>query len=649
MSFLEKLEKASSDFAKVERWKGTFHDYLRLFETGEFPNMGELAHQRVFNMIADAGVQKSEHFGQKRMRYSFFEDSLYGLEHSVDEIMAYISSAAQRTETSRRMLLLWGPPSSGKSDLVQLLKRGLERWSQTNEGALFAISGSKMHENPFLLVPEHLRKEFSANYGVPIEGRLSPETAWQLEHVYKGDFMKYPVERIFLSEATRVGIGTWLPSDTKSQDISELVGGIDYAKIQEFGDEADPRAYNFDGELFVANRGIMEFIEGLKADEKFLRACLTATQEKAVKAPRFGLVYVDDFIIMHTNEEEFRSFMCEKKYEAYHDRMYIVRMPYNMSVSNEVAIYEKLLANTDATSSMSIAPRTLEAAAMFAVLSRLAEEEGDLSPIKKMKLYDGQHVHGFKQEQVPDIKKRHRDEGMNGVSPRFVIDQISAAISKSRENGRDYITALDLLRSLNTGVTNRDAFSEEQKTRFEQFIDDARREWNNLLRTDIQKAFFLEYGPEAKALCENYLDQIEAACADEKPRDPVTGEETELDEKLMDLIESQIGISESGRVDFRNEILRAFRNIEKRNRGKDPEDQIEFDYTQHSQLKEGIQKALFEERKGVIRMTVSARNPDPEGIKRLNDVVKRMCDQQGYSPGAANELLKYASAHLFDK
>ncbi|KKM13614.1 hypothetical protein LCGC14_1714480, partial [marine sediment metagenome] len=427
-----------------------------------------------------------------------------------------------------------------------------------------------------------------------------------------------------------------------SQDISELIGGIDYAKIQEYGDETHPDAYNFDGELFVANRGIMEFIEGLRSDEKFLRACLTATQEKSVKAPRFGLIYVDDLILMHCNETEFNEFMQEKKYEAYHDRMYIVRVPYNLSVDNEVAIYEKLLKGTDAVINMHIAPKSLEAASIFSILTRLEEPAGkDLTLIKKMQLYNGQHVKGFKLEQVSDLKKKSPREGMYGVSPRFIIDQISAAISKAKSEERDFITPLDILRTLNSGVQNRDSYTSEQKTEWLKHIDTARAEWNDLLRNDIQKAFFLSFEAEATNLCENYLDMIEASCAGEKPRDPITGDEVELDEKLMSAVEDQIEISDSGKEDFRNEILRAV--------GQAARKKIKFDYTKHAQLMEGIQKAMFEERKGAIRMTVSTRNPDPEAVKRLNAVIDRMVEQQGYSAAAANELLKYASSHLFDK
>ncbi len=645
MSFIEKLELASKKGSAEELWKGTFREFLKLYEEGKErnKNMGVLAHQRVFNMILAKGVEKTDHFGEDRTRYEFFEDSLFGLEETIDGLMSYFHSAAQKTETSRRMLLMYGPPSSGKSTIVQLIKRGLEKYSRCLEGSIYSLSGSRMHENPFLLIPLSLRDEFESKYDLRIEGQLGPSSAQRLEDEFDGQFMDYPVEQIYLSEANRRGIGTWLPQDPKGQDQSELVGGIDFAKIQEFGDEGDPRVYNFNGELNVANRGVMEFIEGLKSDERFLRVLLTATEEKSIKAPRFGLIYCDIVIILHSNEEEFRNFMAEKKYEAYHDRMHILRVPANLSVSDEIRIYEKLLNKSDATKNMDIAPNTLKAAAMFAVLTRLAAppEGGDLTLVKKMKLYDKQHVKGYKVEQVPDMKRKNADEGMTGASPRFIIDQISAAISTARDEERNYITALDVLRKLNKAVFNRDTFKKEQKNHYEALSEQARKEYDDMLRNDIQKAFFVSYEAEARNLCENYLDHIQASCSNEKLRDPVTGEEVELDEKLMDSIEEQIDISESGKEDFRNEIMRAVATASRKEK--------KFDYTQHADLRTAIQKKLFEERKNVIRMTVSTRNPDKEELKRINDVIARMVEQQGYSTAAANALLKYATAHLFDK
>ncbi len=639
-SLFERLEKASVT-PEPKKWSGTFRDFLREFEKGTYPNMGILSHQRVERMIASKPTEKVDHFGHTRTRYDFFEKHLFGIEGALDNLMAFLQAAARKTETARRMLLLYGPPSSGKSDLVAIMKKGLEQYTRTNAGAIFALSDTKMLENPFILIPDEMRPEFEKKYGLRIEGHLSPPSLWRLKNEFDGKFMEFPVEQVFLSEADRIGIGTWLPQDPKSQDQSELVGSLDFNKIQKYGSEADPRAFNFDGELNVANRGIMEFIEGLKADERFLRVLLTATQEKSIKAPRFGMISVDTFIIMHTNEEEFKSFMAERKYEAYHDRMVIISVPYNLGYSNEVKIYEKLLEGSE-TGNIHLAPQTLQSAAMFAVLSRLEPPgDGDLTLIKKMKLYNGERVKGYKIEQVHDLKKKSPREGMSGVSPRFVIDQISIAISRAAEEGRNFVTALDILRQLNQGVLARDSFKKEDKTRYNQYMDLARSEFDTLLKNDIQKAFFLSFVDEAKTLCAKYLDHIEAALSDSKPRDPVTDEEEDLDESLMDNIETHLDISQSGKTDFRNEILRFFGTAARKGRT--------VDYTQHAQLREAIQKQMFEERQGVIRMTVSERNPDPEALRRLNEVVDRMVQQQGYTAESSNELLKYASAHLFDK
>lgn len=637
--FLDNLESALP-VTEDKKWKGTFRDFLRLYETNKFPNAGDTAHQRIERMILNAGTERVDYFGQTRTKYNFFESALFGIESTVDALMNFIHAAARRTETSRRMLLLYGPVSSGKSDICTLIKRGLERFSCTQEGAVFALSGSKMNENPFLLVPEHLRDEFTKHYGVHIEGNLSPHTQWRVDNEFHGKFMDFPVERIFLSESRRIGVGTWEPTDPKSNDQSELTGSIDFARIQEFGDEADPRAFNFNGELNVSNRGIMEFIEGLKSEEKFLRVLLTATQEKVIKAPRFGLISVDTLIIIHSNEEEVRNFMAEPRFKAYHDRMVPIKVPYNLCVSNEVGIYEKLLGKSD-LDKCKIAPHTLKTCAIVSALSRMEPPTGDLSLIKKMRLYDGQHVRGMKTEQVLDMRRKSLREGMTGISPRFVIDQINMAIAKTIEDNKTYITPIDALRQITFSTSARDSFTEEEKIRYKELLDIARQEFNDLLRNDIQKAFFLSFEDEAKSFCTKYLEQIEAALNGTNPRDPVTGDETELDENLMDAIESHIGVSSSGKDDFRNEILRYFGSAALK--GK------KVDYSQHAALREAIQKQLFAERQNVIRMTVSTTNPDPEALRRLNEVVDRMVTQHGYTAESANELLKYASAHLFEK
>jgi serine protein kinase len=282
----------------------------------------------------------------------------------------YFSSAAQRLEVRKRILLLMGPVGGGKSTIVSLLKKGLEQYTRTEDGAVYAIKGCPMHEEPLHLVPETLRPEIEREHGIYIEGDLCPHCRMVVRDQYDGRIERIPVQRLAFSEKHRQGIGTFTPSDPKSQDISELVGGIDLSTIGEVGVESDPRAYRFDGELNIANRGLMEFIEMLKCDEKFLYVLLTLSQEQNIKTGRFSMIYADEVVVSHTNENEYNSFVGNRKSEALQDRIILVRVPYNLRVTDEVRIYEKLLRQS-ALRDVHIAPHTLRVASIFAVLSRL--------------------------------------------------------------------------------------------------------------------------------------------------------------------------------------------------------------------------------------------------------------------------------------
>src|SRR5690625_64389 len=221
--------------------------------------------------------------------------------------------------------------------------RALEASSRTDEGSVYAITGCPMHEDPLHLVPPALRNEFYEEYGIHIEGTLSPLNTMRLKEIYDGKMEDVLVERIFFSEDERIGIGTFSPSDPKSQDIADLTGSIDFSTIAEYGSESDPRAYRFDGALNKANRGIMEFQEMLKCDEKCLWLLLSLTQEGNFKAGRFALLSADELSIAHSNEAGDRSFTANKKNEALHSRIIVMAVPYNLRVSPEERIYEKMI------------------------------------------------------------------------------------------------------------------------------------------------------------------------------------------------------------------------------------------------------------------------------------------------------------------
>jgi hypothetical protein len=271
-------------------WQGTFSDYLEIVRAR--PTVAQTAHARIYNMIVAAGVEEDE---RGRKTYAFFANDLFGLDAALERLVEeYFHSAARRLEVRKRILLLMGPVSGGKSTIVTLLKRGLERYARTEEGAVYAIAGCPMHEEPLHLIPVELRPEVEAQLGVRIDGNLCPACRMRLSTDYGGQIERVPVCRVLLSEEERVGIGTFSPSDPKSQDIADLTGSIDFATITEFGSESDPRAYRFDGELNKANRGLMEFQEMLKCDEKFLWNLLSLTQEGNFKAGRFALISADE-------------------------------------------------------------------------------------------------------------------------------------------------------------------------------------------------------------------------------------------------------------------------------------------------------------------------------------------------------------------
>lgn len=621
---------------KSEKKTMSFSEYLDLVKAK--PGVAALAHKRIYDMIRSYGVNVDPETGAEK--YLFFEQQLFGIEDSTVQIMEYFKGAALGSDVGRRFLLLYGPPSSGKSNLVSMLKDCLEAWTHTDDGALYAIDGCPMNEEPLHLIPASMREQVAADLGVKIEGELCPVCAFNLRNNFHGDFTKFTVKRINFSQQERVGIGTFVPSDPKSQDISELIGSVDISKIGVHGAESDPRAWRFDGELNVSNRGLMEFIEILKVDIKFLYVLLTATQEKNIKTPRFPLISCDEVILTHTNEAEYKKFVGQPENEALIDRMIVCRVKYNLRVNEEIKIYEKLLGHGD-TKNIHIAPHTLKVAAMFAILSRLEDpKDRNLDKIKKMKLYNGEDVEGVSKADVPRLKKESLMEGMDGVSPRYIINRLVTTAIRGADDGntRRYITPIDVLRSLKDGLETTSKFKPEERSRYEELLGLAKAEFDHIARNEVQKAFFVSFEDEAQSLLENYIDNVEAHLEGSKLQDPITHEEVEPDEKLMRSIEQKIGVHDEQKDSFRNEVMRKVAASLRRGE--------KYRYDLHSRLREAIEKQMFEERRDTIKMTITSRTKEPGELKRINQVVKTLCERHGYIEESANELLKYVSSMM---
>jgi len=380
---------------------------------------------------------------------------------------------------------------------------------------------------------------------------------------------------------------------------------------------------------------VPEIQEMLKCDEKFLWNLLSLSQEGNFKAGRFALIYADEMIIAHTNENEYRAFISNKKNEALQSRIIVMKIPYNLKVNEEVKIYGKLIGQSDLRD-IHIAPHALRVASIFSVLSRLMESKKQgMDLLKKMKLYDGEDIEGFRQKDIAELYNEHPDEGMSGVDPRYVINRLSSALIRTSTR---CINALDVLRALKDGLDQHPSITREEKERLLNFISVARKEYDEIAKKEVQKAFVYSYEESAKVLFDNYLDNVENYCNNTKLKDPITDEEVNPDEKLMRSIEEQIGVSENTKKSFREEILIRLSSYARK--GK------KFDYTSHERLREAVEKKLFADLKDVVKITTSTKTPDAEQLKRINEVSARLISEHDYCATCANELLKYVGSLL---
>lgn len=618
---------------RARHWHGTFGEFLAEVFPGDPRGLSRTSHQYAWDMLRWTGDKRPD----AAQAQGLFADELYGVDRALERVVEYFKAAAAGSEVGRRLLLLLGPPSGGKSTIVILLKRGLEEYSHTDEGALYAVEGSPVHENPLVLVPHTLRAGFRETYGVEIVGDPSPYVRARLEDEFEGDFMRVPVERVFISEAGRVGVGTYAPHDPTTADIADLVGSVDLAKVTQYGDEGDPRAWSWSGAVYAASRGLLEMIEILKVKREFLYLLLTLTQEKNVKVSRFPLIYMDETILAHTNLAEFRKFLQEPENEALLDRMVIVQVPYTLSYLEEARIYRKLVSAAQAFRDVHLDPHALAVAAVFAVLTRIeASQREGLTPPKKVRLYAGERVEGIPEGEVERIRAEGPDEGLAGISPRFVVNALSNAIIRSEARS---LTSMEVLLALKDAIESDARIDARQKRQWVDQLVVARKDfYNRWVKEDVHRALFASFEEEAQELLEKYLDEVEAALDNRELRDPMTGESRAADERFLRSVEQKIGVSEAGKLTFRQEVVRkamvAFKQGER------------FKLGSHARLKEAVEQYLFDERRDVLRLVTSVTRPDEEARRKVSAVEERLIAEYGYDPYSAREALSYVTTLL---
>ena len=665
-------------------WSGTFNDYLDVVTNN--PRITRNSFQRLYDMIMSYGTEEFEDAKKKLIRYKFFsdpsfdsDDAIFGLEIPLMRLVNFFKAAAQGYGTEKRVLLLHGPVGSSKSTIVRRLKRGLEHYSHTDEGAMYTFSWfmgnlpedgqlpdpSKivgvreglepewepcpMHEEPLHLVPPEMREQFLARFNdgrspeeqVTITGDLCPACRYhyrELMRRYDGDYTQMirhiRVRRLIFSEQDRVGIGTFQPKDEKNQDSTELTGDINYRKIAIYGSDSDPRAFNFDGEFNIANRGIIEFIEMLKLDVAFLYDLLGASQEHKIKSKKFAQTDIDEVIIGHTNEPEYRRLENNEFMEALKDRTVRIDVPYITKLKDEIKIYERDFNGKKVP--VHIAPHTLEIAAMWAVLSRLEEpKKANLTYLQKLKLYDGKSLPGFTEDNVKELRKEAQREGMEGISPRYVQDKISNALVKFQENG--YINPFMVLNELESGLKNHALItSDEERLHYRDLLSVVKEEYTEIVKNEVQRAISADE-EGIKRLCANYIDNVKAYTQREKVVNKFTGQAEEPDERLMRSIEKKIEIPDSRKDDFRREIMNYIGALAIE--GKT------FDYTTNERLHKALELKLFEDQKDSIKLTSLVSQVVDQDTQEKIDVVKaRLVKNFGYNEQSATDVLNYVAS-----
>ena len=631
---------------RAAHWSGSFAAFLEQVLPANLRAITRTSHQYIWDMIRWQGIDES---AKGRTRFKLFSEDLFGIDNELERLADYFRAASAGSEVGRRLLLLLGPPAGGKSSIVILLKRGLEEYSHTEEGALYGIQGCPVHESPLHLVPYTLRPKFRETYGVEITGELCPLCRARVEEgldethdesrgakPIAGDFMKMPVERIFISEAGRMGIGTYAPHDPTTADIADLVGSVDLSKVAQFGDEGDPRAWSWSGAVYAASRGMLEMIEILKVKREFLYLLLTLTQEKNVKVSRFPLIHLDETILAHTNLAEFRKFLQESENEALLDRMVIIQVPYTLNFRDEAHIYQKLISNAPAFAEVHLDPHVLHTAAVFAILTRLHEGENEAEASKKVRVHAGDDAEGVSRAEAERIRTRLPDEALTGISPRFVINSLSNAIVQSAAQS---LTTMDVLLGLKDAIESDARIDPKKKRKWVDFLVVARKDfYNKWVKEDVHKALFVSFEQEAQDLLDKYLDEVEATLDNRLIKDPMTNEERKPDERFLRSVEEKIDVSDSGKQSFRQEIVRKAMGAFKRG--------DKFTLNSHALLHDAIGQYLFEQRRDVLRLVSSAARPDEEAKNKISVVEKRLVEEYGYDAHSAREALNYVTTLL---
>lgn len=552
-------------------------------------------------------------------RYPAFKD-FFGMEDAIAQIVSYFKHAAQGLEERKQVLYLLGPVGGGKSSIAEKLKELMQ------SSPIYALKDSPINESPLgLFNPEREGEALEKEYGIPtryLTGIMSP---WAIKRLaeFDGDITQFKVVKIQPSVLKQVGIAKTEPGDENNQDISSLVGKVDIRKLESLAQD-DPDAYSYSGGLCLANQGLLEFVEMFKAPIKMLHPLLTATQEGNFKGTEgFSAIPFQGLILAHSNESEWQSFRNNRNNEAFLDRIYIVKVPYCLQASEEMRIYEKLLANSSLAQAP-CAPGTLDMMAQFAVLSRLVEPENS-SIFTKMRVYDGENL----KDVEPNAKsvQEYRDyagidEGMTGSSTRFAYKVLSSVFNFDQSEVA--ANPVHLMYVLEQRIM-REQLPEDTQRRYIEFIKGfLSPRYAEFIGKEIQTAYLESYSEYGQNIFDRYVTYADYWIQDEDYRDPETGESFDRDQLNGELekIEKPAGIANP--KDFRNEIVNFVLRARANHAGKNPA------WTSYEKLREVIEKKMFSNTEELLPVISFNAKSSSEDQRKHDSFVARMVDK-GYT------------------
>ena len=644
------------------------------------PKVARNAHQRVADMFDYYGTEYDEDAGVVEYLLASEdplhdgENTFYGHEihRAIHEFVNKVKSGARGLGPQKRIKLLLGPVGSGKSDFDRQVRTYFEDYTLREEGRLYTYRWtnlcdvihdqdpaddtvrSPMNQDPLVLLPveqrqrviDDLNENLDAPYTIQNEQNLDPASAFYVDALlaYYDDDIQQVLEnhvevvRLTADENKRQAVETFEPKDKKNQDETELTGDVNYSKIAIYG-ESDPRAFDYSGAFCNANRGIFSGEELLKLQREFLYDFLHATQEQTIKPKNNPRIDIDQVIVGRTNMPEYRDKKGDEKMEAFNDRTKRIDFPYVLEYDEEAQIYRKMLGNADVPD-VHIEPHTLEMAGLFGVLTRVEEPDtGAVDLLQKVKAYNGEIDEG---EDV-DVKKLREEgedkadigEGMEGVSARFVGDEIAEAIMNSTHRDKGFLSPLSVFNHFEENLENHGSIPQENFETYYRYLELVREEYKDRAIEDVRHALAYDV-EEIQRQGEKYMDHVMAYIDDDTVEDELTGREQEPDESFLRAVEDKLDIPRDRKNDFRQEVSNW---VSRRAREGSP-----FDPQDNDRLRRALERKLWEDKKHNINFSalVSSNEMDDD---EQNAWIEALVDQ-GYSRDGAKEVLEFAGAEV---